>query len=201
MSFNINIRRRSTFKMNNKLLPDFRSLLIAHLVLFVNIMCNSLDPSVSSRDLIPELDTNKVLDLSVEYDEDFNKLVSSNSDPIDSCPPSSHDHLSEDFDSLRLLTNSSEARLIRVKKQIYAPPYAANGQGYQNYQNPQGQVSYVNPQPSYRQNQQGDWLLGGCAHDRLFIGATERICQHMITKRPTFNLTVCALCRVEKKNR
>lgn len=156
MTSNIITRRRSTFKMNNKL--------ILHIILFVNtINCDHLDSIISNRNLNQDLDTNKVLNLNREIDFDeildldqtSHNVLEANSDK---CPLSAHEHHESvaDFDSPKLLTNSSDGRLVRVKKQIYAPPYSSNGNGYPSYQNPQGQVSYVNPQSSYRQNFQGD---------------------------------------------
>ncbi|XP_026680772.1 uncharacterized protein LOC103511211 isoform X1 [Diaphorina citri] len=75
----------------------------------------------------------------------------------DRCPvfsPADHqcDH---DFDfHTHLLSNVSNERLIRVKKQIYTPPYQTNRNGYQpsyNSANQQSnQISFLNP--PYRQN-------------------------------------------------
>ncbi|XP_026680827.1 uncharacterized protein LOC113468261, partial [Diaphorina citri] len=75
----------------------------------------------------------------------------------DKCPvisPADHqcDH---DFDfHTHLLSNVSNERLIRVKKQIYTPPYQTNRNGYQpsyNSANQQSnQISFLNP--PYRQN-------------------------------------------------
>uniref|UniRef100_A0A8D9EU45 Protein mesh n=1 Tax=Cacopsylla melanoneura TaxID=428564 RepID=A0A8D9EU45_9HEMI len=104
--------------------------------------------------------TNKVLDtsneeLGVEIENTFHQnevaRVTHNDNPL------LVDHECNIFESSnQLLSNVS--RRIRLKRQIYVPPYQNNQNGYgrQNYQNPPAQsyqpnqISFVNP--TYRQN-------------------------------------------------
>lgn len=176
-------KRRSTLKMNNKLLLNFRHHIFLCTVMLIIQFSNStlathknttipkdilvhdadtlsLDKDkVTTRDLF---DSKKDIDRSneitfVQLDDSFNnkvELVSSQ----DKCPLSSDHKFHQDFDSHtgQLLSNASSERFVRLKRQIYIPPYQNNQNGYrQSYQNPvqpsqQNQISFVNP--TYRQS-------------------------------------------------